>query len=138
AESCTGGMVAAALTDVPGSSDVFLGGIVSYANSVKMELLDVPPGLLAQYGAVSEETARAMAEGARARLGADLAVAVTGIAGPDGGSDEKPVGLVWLAVASDAGTASTRRRFVRGNRDSIRARATAAALDLLRLATRAH
>ena len=77
-------MVTAALTDVPGSSAMLLGGVVSYANSAKIELLDVPAGLLAQYGAVSEETARAMAEGARARFGADLAVAVTGVAGPDG------------------------------------------------------
>ena len=82
AESCTGGMVSAALTDIPGSSAMLLGGVVAYANSAKIDLLDVPPGLLAQYGAVSEETARAMAEGARERFGADLAVAITGVAGP--------------------------------------------------------
>ena len=134
AESCTGGLVSAAITDVPGSSSAFLGGVVSYANSVKTDVLGVPEGLLAQFGAVSEETARAMAEGARKLLGADLAVAVTGVAGPNGGSAEKPVGLVWFALASASGTSSVSTSFPRGGRDAVRARATAKALDLLRRA----
>ncbi len=92
AESCTGGMVCAAVTDVPGASSVLLGGVVAYANTAKIDLLSVPAGLLAQYGAVSEETARAMAEGARVRFGADIAVSTTGIAGPGGATPEKPVG----------------------------------------------
>ena len=136
AESCTGGLVSAAITDVPGSSEVFLGGVVSYANQMKLDALRVAPGLLAQFGAVSEETARAMAEGARALSGADLAVSVTGIAGPDGGTAEKPVGLVWLALASQGGTTATQRLYSRGGRDSIRARAASNALDLLRRAAR--
>jgi nicotinamide-nucleotide amidase len=131
AESCTGGMVAARLTEIPGSSDVFLGGVVSYSNEVKRSLLDVPEEVLAEHGAVSAETARAMAEGARARLGADVAVSVTGVAGPGGGTAEKPVGLVYLHVASpDGGLA--RRMDVPGDRASVRGRAAAAALQLLR------
>ena len=98
----------------------------------------MPPGLLAQYGAVSEETARAMAEGVRALTGADLAVAVTGVAGPDGGTAEKPVGLVWFALASEGGTTATQRLYARGARESIRARATSTALDLLRRAARSR
>ena len=92
AESCTGGMVAARLTAVPGASDVFRGAVVAYANEVKELGLDVPESLLAEHGAVSAEVARAMAEGVRARLGADVGVAVTGVAGPDGGTPDKPVG----------------------------------------------
>ncbi len=135
AESCTGGLVAASLTDVAGSSDAFCGGVVSYANQAKIDLLDVPAGLLAQFGAVSEETARAMAQGARERLGADIAVSVTGIAGPSGGTVAKPVGLVWFAIATSGGTTAVQRRFgERSSRASIRARATSTALDLLRLA----
>lgn len=131
AESCTGGMVAAALTSVAGSSAVFLGGVVAYANEVKIAELDVPPGLLAQFGAVSEETARAMAEGARSRLGADIAVAVTGIAGPDGGTADKPVGTVWFAVADESGSRAILKKLV-GDRAGIRTRATMSALDLFR------
>lgn len=138
AESCTGGMVSAAITDIPGSSAVFLGGVVSYSNQMKIDALEVPPGLLAQYGAVSEEAARAMAEGVRALCGADLAVAVTGVAGPEGGTAEKPVGLVWFALASDEGTTATPRTYARGSRESVRARATSTALDLLRRAARAR
>ena len=134
AESCTGGLVSAAITDVAGSSSAFLGGVVSYANEVKTGVLGVSEELLAQHGAVSEETARAMAEGARELLGADMAVAVTGVAGPEGGSAEKPVGLVWFALASAEGTSTVSTSFPRGGRDAVRARATAKALDLLRRA----
>jgi nicotinamide-nucleotide amidase len=134
AESCTGGLVSAAITDVPGSSAAYQGGVVSYANAVKSEVLGVPEGLLAQFGAVSEQTARAMAEGVRELTQADLAVAITGVAGPDGGTDEKPVGLVWFAIASDEGTHATSTSFSRGDRAAIRARAVSKALDLLRRA----
>jgi len=103
AESCTGGLIAQKLTDVAGSSAYFRGGVVAYANEAKRDLLGVPEALLALHGAVSEPVARAMAAGARARFGADLAVATTGISGPDGGSDEKPVGLVHLALEDAAG-----------------------------------
>lgn len=132
AESCTGGLVCAAVTDVPGASSMFAGGVVAYANSAKSELLAVPPGLLAQYGAVSEETARAMAEGARLRLGADIAVSTTGIAGPGGGTAEKPVGLVWFAISSADATYATMRQFTGVDRQAVRARSTAIALDLVR------
>ena len=135
AESCTGGLAAAAITDVPGSSAAFLGSVVSYDDSVKAGVLGVPEELLAQFGAVSEETARAMAEGARTLLCADLAVAVTGVAGPGGGSPDKPVGLVWFALASPDGTSAVSTSFPRGGRGAVRARATAKALDLLRRAT---
>ena len=132
AESCTGGMVSAALTDVPRSSSAFLGGVVAYSNDVKMSVLGVPAGLLGQFGAVSEQAAVAMAEGARSGLRSDISVSVTGIAGPDGGTAEKPVGLVWFAVADSDGTAAVERRFLSGSRESVRARAAATALDLLR------
>ncbi len=131
AESCTGGMVAAALTDVPGSSEVFLGAVVAYANSAKSDLLDVPAGTLQEHGAVSAQTAAEMAAGALERFGANVAVSVTGIAGPDGGTLEKPVGLVWFGVSSVRGTRQTSRTFP-GDRSAIRIRATSAALDLLR------
>lgn len=132
AESCTGGMIAAALTDVAGASDVFVGGIVAYSNDVKMSVLGVPAGMLAQYGAVSEETARAMAEGALA-LGATLAIATTGVAGPGGGSAEKPVGLVWTGIAGPAGSHAFDRQLM-GDRNGVRTRATIYALDALRRA----
>jgi nicotinamide-nucleotide amidase len=131
AESCTGGLVAGRLTSVSGSSDVFLGGVVAYANEVKAGQLGVPEALLAAHGAVSAETAAAMAAGAREALGADVAVAVTGIAGPEGGSDEKPVGLVFLHAEGPDGGLGLRFDFP-GDRDTIRLRATVAALHLVR------
>jgi len=131
AESCTGGMVAARLTSVPGASDVFLGSVVAYANAVKEGELDVPHALLDLHGAVSAETAAAMAHGVRSRLGADIGVAVTGVAGPDGGTEDKPVGLVFVhAVGPDGEEA--RRTELPGDREMIRGRATAASLHLVR------
>jgi nicotinamide-nucleotide amidase len=131
AESCTAGMVAAALTDVAGSSDVFAGGVVAYSNRIKRDLLGVDADLLDTHGAVSVEVARAMADGARERLGVDVAVAVTGVAGPGGGTPEKPVGLVHLHVSSATGE-SARSMQWGGSRSDVRLRATAAALHLLR------
>jgi len=131
AESCTGGLVAARLTSVPGSSDVVLGGVVAYSNAVKQAELGVPAELLARHGAVSAEVAAAMAEGARARLGADVAVSVTGIAGPDGGSPEKPVGLVYLHAEGPEGGIGREFSFP-GDRASIRARSVVGALHLVR------
>jgi nicotinamide-nucleotide amidase len=131
AESCTGGLVAAALTDVPGASDVFLGSVVAYSDKLKRAELDVREDVLERHGAVSEQTAAAMAAGARRRLGADVAVAVTGIAGPGGGSAEKPVGLVYITVESPYG-GSTEKVILPGDREAIRSRATALALHLLR------
>ncbi|HEX4745587.1 MAG TPA: competence/damage-inducible protein A [Gaiellaceae bacterium] len=131
AESCTGGLVASRLTSVPGSSDVFVGSVVAYANVVKEEVLGVPGALVAQYGAVSEEVAAAMAAGARERLGADVAVAVTGVAGPGGATPEKPVGLVFVHAVGPDGERGVRTELP-GDRDMIRGRATAAALHLVR------
>ena len=131
AESCTGGMVATRLTSVPGSSDVFLGGVVAYANEVKEAELGVDPALLERHGAVSPEVAAAMASGARERLGADVAVSVTGIAGPGGGTEEKPVGLVYVHASGPGGERSAELN-VPGEREQIRRRATAAALHLVR------
>jgi PncC family amidohydrolase len=130
AESCTGGGLSDAITDVPGSSDYFLGGIVSYSNSAKERLLGVDPRLLAAHGAVSESVAMAMAEGACRALGADVGVGITGIAGPGGGSQEKPVGLVYVAVASADG--QTVRRYIwREDRVGNKRRSVEAALALL-------
>ncbi len=132
AESCTGGLVAAALTDIAGASAVFDRGFVTYSNAAKQELLDVPAATLAAHGAVSAETARAMALGALARSDADLAVSVTGIAGPGGGSPEKPVGLVHFACARRGGPVTTQEaRFGARSRADIRAGAMDRALDLL-------
>jgi nicotinamide-nucleotide amidase len=131
AESCTGGLVAARLTSVPGASDVFLGGIVAYDNSVKMDGLGVERELLERYGAVSAETAAAMAAGARRALGADVGVSVTGVAGPDGGTPEKPVGLVFLHAETPELSHGVELRLP-GDRDAVRRRAAASALHLLR------
>jgi nicotinamide-nucleotide amidase len=131
AESCTGGMVAAELTAIAGSSEVFAGAVVAYSNRLKQELLDVDGALLERHGAVSPEAARAMAEGACRRLNVDLAVAVTGVAGPGGGTAEKPVGLVHLHVSSPWGEAARTTQWP-GSRVDVRLRATAAALHLLR------
>ena len=131
AESCTGGLVGGRLTDVAGSSDVFVGGAIVYANAAKESQLGVPAELLASHGAVSAEVAAAMARGARERLGADVAVAVTGVAGPGGGSDDKPVGLVFVHAAGPMGEQSLRLDFP-GDRETIRGRATVAALHVVR------
>jgi nicotinamide-nucleotide amidase len=131
AESCTGGLVAGKLTDIAGSSDAFAGGAVVYSNELKMALLGVPADLLEAHGAVSPEVAEAMVQGARERLGADVAVSVTGVAGPGGGTPEKPVGLVYVHVASPVGGEGRRMEWP-GDRAIVRARATAGALQLLR------
>ena len=131
AESCTGGLVAAALTDVPGSSAVVFGGFVSYSNDAKVAFLGVDAALIARCGAVSAEVAAAMAEGARRRAGVAVGVAVTGIAGPGGGSALKPVGLVHFACSTDAGTQCLERRFSNPGRQAIRAAAVRSALQLV-------
>jgi len=130
AESCTGGWIAKALTDVPGSSQWFESGIVAYSNSAKDALLGVPGELIAAHGAVSEPVVRAMAEGARAQLGVDLAVAVSGVAGPDGGSADKPVGTVWFAWATAHATTAERQVFG-GDREAVRRQSVALALRRL-------
>jgi len=131
AESCTGGLAAELATRIPGSSRYFLGGAVAYANSAKTALLGVPAELISAHGAVSAEVARAMAEGVRQRLGADLGLAFTGVAGPDGGSPQKPVGLVHWALAQATGTVARERVFV-GSRLDVRRRAAFAGFDLIR------
>ena len=131
AESCTGGLVAKKLTDVPGSSRTFVGGVVAYSNLLKMSLLDVPAALLERHGAVSEEVAAAMVEGVRSRLGADCAISITGIAGPDGATADKPVGLVYIGTM--VGFQVQVRRFTLfRTRDEIRERAAQTSLDILR------
>ncbi len=131
AESCTGGLIANRITDVPGCSTAFLTGVVSYSNEAKKELLGVPQELLDKHGAVSEEVARAMAEGARRVSGADVGLSTTGIAGPDGGTPTKPVGLVYIAIATDKATVVQRQQFAGGRLD-IKQRASQTALDMLR------
>lgn len=132
AESCTGGMLGERLTSIPGSSDVFLGGVIAYHNDIKREVLGVRQHDLERFGAVSEQVALQMASAVRQRMGADVGVSITGIAGPGGGSVEKPVGLIWVAV--DATSAQARRFHVGGDRDEIRQRAAQAALEMVRRA----
>jgi nicotinamide-nucleotide amidase len=131
AESCTGGLVAARLTSVPGSSDAFRGAVVAYADDVKQDELGVPAEVLERHGAVSAETARAMAAGARGRLGVDVAVSVTGIAGPGGGTAEKPVGLVYLHAVAPGGELAADFSLP-ADRETVRRRAAASALHLVR------
>jgi len=131
AESCTGGLLAKRLTDIPGASAAFLGGVVAYANEVKTELLGVPAGLIAMNGAVSEPVARAMAEGVRARMGTDFGIGITGVAGPGGGTEEKPVGTVFVALATGEET-FLRRLSLGTDRARVRIVATHHALDMLR------
>ena len=131
AESCTGGLVAAALTEVPGSSEIVERGFVTYSNEAKEEMLAVSPALLRAFGAVSEPVARAMAEGALARSHADMAVSITGIAGPGGGSLEKPVGLVHFGLARKARATQTMHRIFGGDRAMVRTLAVEFALELL-------
>jgi nicotinamide-nucleotide amidase len=131
AESCTGGLIAKRLTDVPGSSDVVVGGVVSYANSVKQAVLDVSGADIGAHGAVSAVVAEAMARGARHHLRADLTISVTGVAGPGGGTPEKPVGTVWFGLASADGTTSVMKKFPDFGRERIREMTAATALRLL-------
>lgn len=131
AESCTGGSIAEALVRVPGVSAAFLGSVVAYSNSIKETMLGVDPADIQRVGAVSEEVAMAMARGAKERLGADIAIATTGIAGPDGGTADKPVGLVWYGLATDDGQITARRYVFPGTRSDVRMRATMTALNIL-------
>jgi len=130
AESCTGGLVLGRLTNVPGSSGWLIGGVVAYDNAVKIEALGVPPALIEEQGAVSEEVARAMAEGVRRRFGADIGLSVTGVAGPSGGTPAKPVGTV--AIALDGPSPRARTFAFGGDRAMVRALSVAAALDMVR------
>jgi nicotinamide-nucleotide amidase len=132
AESCTGGLLAARLTDPPGASEYVKGGIVAYSNEVKVTHAGVPTELIDEHGAVSMEVAQALADGARSRLGADVGVGLTGVAGPGGGSAEKPVGLVWLSVTGSDGSHLTRSVNLPGGRSDVRERATTVAMHLIR------
>ena len=136
AESCTGGLVAGALTAIAGSSDVVERGFVTYSNEAKSEMLGVPPATIAAHGAVSSETAAAMAEGAVARAPVDLAISVTGVAGPGGGSAAKPLGLVIFGLARRNGPSRTERRVFDGDRSAVRQAALRVALGLLAAETR--
>jgi nicotinamide-nucleotide amidase len=131
AESCTGGLISERLTNVPGSSRYFISGVVAYSNEWKMELAGIPPLLLEMQGAVSAEVARGLAEGIRTRMKTTIGIGVTGIAGPDGGSVEKPVGTVHVAVATPTGT-SHRQFLFPGDREKVRWQASQAALDMTR------
>lgn len=131
AESCTGGLIAAAITSEPGSSAVLYGGFVTYANAAKTAMIAVPEDLLAAHGAVSEPVARAMAEGARAKADVDLAIAVTGIAGPGGGSAEKPIGLVHFGLAHEGGTIHKEMRYGDQGRAAVREATVRTALEMV-------
>lgn len=131
AESCTAGLVAAALTTVPGSSDVVHGGFVTYANVAKTRMLGVPARVIGDYGAVSSQCAHAMADGARSKARSDVAVAITGIAGPGGATDKKPVGLVHFAVSTAAGTSTLEKRFGDIGRDKVREDSVLVALQMI-------
>jgi len=132
AESCTGGMIGAALTDIAGASAVFERGFITYSNEAKAEMLDVPMALLDAHGAVSAEVAMAMAAGALRRSRANLAVSVTGVAGPDGGSDDKPVGLVWFGLAgADMKPRAEKHVFTGGDRHFVRTKTVETALEML-------
>jgi len=131
AESCTGGLLASRITDISGASEVFLAGVVAYANEAKTSLLGVPAEIIAQHGAVSEECARAMAEGVRRVAGADYGLATTGVAGPTGGTDEKPVGLVYMALADERGT-NVNRQYWPGTREQFKQRVSQMVLGMLR------
>lgn len=130
AESCTGGLIGHSLTAIAGSSDYYLGGVVSYSNEVKIRLLGVPQSALERHGAVSAQVAVAMAQGARERIGCDFAVSVTGVAGPGGGTEAKPVGLAYVAAAGPAGH-EVRRHLWSGDRAANKERSAVAALELL-------
>ena len=131
AESCTGGLLSTSFTELPGISDVFMGSVVSYANDVKTDLLDVDADTISKFGAVSEETARAMARGARRKLHAETSIAITGIAGPTGGTDEKPVGTVWFAAAGPDFEVAIRHRF-EGDRQAVQRQSVEFAMEFLR------
>jgi nicotinamide-nucleotide amidase len=131
-ESCTGGLMSARLTELPGSSAYFAGGIVAYSNRAKSELAGVDPSLIERVGAVSEEVAEALAEGALARFGAEFGVGITGVAGPDGGTEEKPVGTVCFSVVASSGQRITRTTRLPGGRVDVRERSTTVAMHLLR------
>ncbi|AEQ51413.1 CinA family protein [Pelagibacterium halotolerans] len=131
AESCTGGLIAGAITSVSGSSAMLYGGFVTYSNEAKKAMIGVPVALIEQYGAVSEPVARAMAEGALHKAGVDLAISVTGIAGPGGGSDEKPIGLVHFGLATPAKTIHREERFGDLGRDGIRQATVRVALEMV-------
>ena len=137
AESCTGGMLGARLTDVPGSSAWLDGGVITYSNALKTVLADVPPALIAEHGAVSEPVALALAAGVRARCSTQVGIGITGIAGPDGGTDAKPVGTVFIALHTPRVVACRQARFV-GDRAVVRQQSVSAALDMLRLALTGH
>ena len=131
AESCTGGLIAAALTDVPGASAALHGGYITYSNIAKSRMIQVPARLIHDYGAVSNQVARAMADGARNTARVDLAVSATGVAGPDVGSEKKPIGLVYVAVSTDLATVVIEHRFGDIGRDGVRRATVDAALDLV-------
>ncbi|MFQ5585917.1 MAG: CinA family protein [Thermodesulfobacteriota bacterium] len=131
AESCTGGIISARITNMAGSSRYFKGAVVAYSNEVKRELLSLSPGMLDRFGAVSPETAAGMAQGVRGRIGADIGLSVTGIAGPTGGTEEKPVGTVFIAVC-DAKQVTTHDLHFTGDRETVRARSAEKALEALR------